>query len=120
MYLRVAAANANWHSVLTFILDTPKEIAFCIISAGIPVPPCKTNGISPVALFIASKASKFNPAQFSGYLPCILPIPAANISTPKSDINLHSAGSATSPEPTTPSSSPPIEPTSASTDIPLE
>ena len=39
MYLRVAAANASWHSVFTLILDTPRSIAFLIISAGIPVPP---------------------------------------------------------------------------------
>ena len=76
--------------------------------------------MSPVASLIFPKTSKFNPAQFSGYLPCILPIPAAKKSIPKSAILLHSAGSATSPAPTTPSSSPPIEPTSASTDIPLE
>jgi len=48
----------------------------------------------------------------------MLPIPAANIVTPKSAIALHSSGSAHSPLPITPSSSPPIEPTSASSDIP--
>ena len=45
--------------------------------------------------------------------------PAAKKSTPKSAIILHSLGSATSPIPITPSSSPPIEPTSASIDTPL-
>ena len=49
----------------------------------------------------------------------MLPIPAANIVVPKSAICLHSAGSAISPAPTTPSSSPPIDPTSHSTEIPL-
>ena len=49
----------------------------------------------------------------------MLPIPAANIVTPKSAIALHSSGSAHSPLPTTPSSSPPIEPTSASIERPL-
>lgn len=39
MYLRVAAAKESWHSVFTLILDTPRSIAFLIISAGIPVPP---------------------------------------------------------------------------------
>ena len=90
-----------------------------IISSGIPVPPCNTNGVFPVEALIASKASNANPAQFSGYLPWIFPIPAANIVTPKSAICLHSAGSATSPLPTTPSSSPPIDPTSASKDNPF-
>ena len=120
MYLRVASANTNWHSVLTFILATPKDIASFIISSGIPVPPCNTKGISPVASFIFPNASKFKPAQFSGYWPCILPIPAAKKSIPNSAIALHSWGSAISPAPTTPSSSPPIEPTSASIDIPFE
>ena len=49
----------------------------------------------------------------------MLPIPAANIVTPRSAMALHSWGSAHSPIPTTPSSSPPIEPTSASRDIPF-
>ena len=49
----------------------------------------------------------------------MFPIPAANIVTPKSAIDLHSWASATSPLPTTPSSSPPIEPTSASKDNPF-
>ena len=49
----------------------------------------------------------------------MLPIPAANIVTPKSAIALHSAASAISPAPTTPSSSPPIEPTSASKESPF-
>ena len=39
IYLSDASAKDNWHSVLTLILDTPREIAFLIISAGIPVPP---------------------------------------------------------------------------------
>ena len=39
IYLRVASANESWHSVLTLILDTPRSIAFLIMSAGIPVPP---------------------------------------------------------------------------------
>ena len=39
IYLRVAAAKESWHSVLTLILDTPRSIAFLIMSAGIPVPP---------------------------------------------------------------------------------
>ena len=42
MYLRVAAANSNCNSVLTFTLDTPKEIAFLTCSTGIPDPPCNT------------------------------------------------------------------------------
>ena len=37
--LRVASANESWLSVLTLILDTPRSIAFLIMSAGIPVPP---------------------------------------------------------------------------------
>ena len=28
IYLRVASANTNWHSVLTLTLETPKVIAF--------------------------------------------------------------------------------------------
>ena len=28
MYLRVASANTNWHSVLTLTLETPNVIAF--------------------------------------------------------------------------------------------
>ena len=57
-------------------------------------------------------------AQLAGYFPCILPIPAASMSTPRSAIALHSSGSAHSPIPITPSSSPPIEPTSASIERP--
>ena len=41
------------------------------------------------------------------------------MSTPRSAIILHSLGSAHSPLPITPSSSPPIDPTSASIDIPF-
>ena len=48
----------------------------------------------------------------------MLPIPAARKSMPRSAIILHSFGSAHSPIPITPSSSPPMEPTSASRDIP--
>ena len=106
--------------MFTFTLDTPKVIAFLIISSGIPEPPCNTNGNFPVSAWIASNASKSNPSQFAGYLPWIFPIPAAKKSTPKSAIDLHSFGSATSPLPMTPSSSPPIDPTSASTETPFE
>ena len=49
MYLRVASANASWHSVFTLILDTPRSIAFFDLTAGIPVPPCSTRGSSPVS-----------------------------------------------------------------------
>jgi len=49
----------------------------------------------------------------------MLPIPAARKSTPRSAIFLHSLGSAISPAPITPSSSPPIEPTSASIERPF-
>ena len=119
IYLRVASANASWHSVLTLILATPREIAFLIMSSGIPVPPCNTNGMSPVNCWIASNVSKLNPSQFSGYFPWMFPIPAASIVTPRSATALHSSGSAHSPLPITPSSSPPIDPTSASIDIPF-
>ena len=47
-------------------------------------------------------------------------MPAAKKSTPNSATAAHSFGSATSPPPITPSYSPPIAPTSHSTDIPLE
>ena len=49
----------------------------------------------------------------------MLPIPAASISTPRAAIEAHSSGSAHSPIPTTPSSSPPIAPTSASRLMPF-
>ena len=119
IYFLVAAANASWHSVLTLILATPKEIAFLIISSGIPVPPCNTNGILPTFSLTAASVSKLRPGQLAGYLPWILPIPAASIVTPRSAIDLHSLGSAHSPIPITPSSSPPIEPTSASSERPF-
>ena len=90
-----------------------------IISSGIPVPPCNTKGMSPTFSLTAARVSKLNPGQLAGYLPWILPIPAASIVTPRSAIALHSSGSAHSPIPTTPSSSPPIEPTSASSDNPF-
>ena len=76
--------------MLTLILETPKDIAFLIISSGIPVPPCNTNGMFPQAALISSKASKASPCQFAGYFPWMFPIPAANIVTPKSAIDLHS------------------------------
>lgn len=66
MYFLVASANANWHSVLTLILATPKDIAFLICSSGMPVPPCNTNGIPSHFVLISSKRSKFNPFQFEG------------------------------------------------------
>ena len=50
----------------------------------------------------------------------MLPIPAAKKSTPKPAIVAHSFGSANSPADVTPSSVPPIPPTSHSTDKPLE
>ena len=49
----------------------------------------------------------------------MLPIPAAKKSTPVATIALASSIGANSPLPTIPSSSPPIVPTSASTEIPL-
>ena len=49
MYFLVASWKYNCHSVFTLILETPKVIAFLIISSGIPVPPCNTNGNLPVS-----------------------------------------------------------------------
>ena len=101
---------------MILILETPLSIAFLTCSSGIPVPPCKTNGRFPTAFLISSSLSKLSPCQSFGYTPWIFPIPAAKKSTPRDAIFLHSSGSANSPAETTPSSSPPIPPTSASTE----
>ena len=44
MYLRVALANDNWHSVLTFILDTPNDIAFCMQGGNLIIKDKTNNG----------------------------------------------------------------------------
>ena len=44
-HICVAAAKASWHSVFTLILETPRLMAFLIMSAGMPVPPCSTRGM---------------------------------------------------------------------------
>ena len=95
-------------------------MAFLTCSRGIPEPPCNTNGLPFVEAWISAKRSKLKPAQFAGYFPWMLPIPAAKKSTPNSAMILHSSGSANSPAETTPSSSPPIPPTSHSIDNPFE
>ncbi len=94
MYLRVASAKLSWHSVLTLILETPREMAFLIISSGMPVPPCRTRGMLSVALWILSSATKSRPFQLGGGT-ChgMLPMPAARKSMPRAAILAHSAGS---------------------------
>ena len=61
-------------------------MAFLIISSGMPVPPCRTRGMLSVALWILSRASKSRPFQLAGYLPWMLPIPAARKSMPREAI----------------------------------
>ena len=48
------------------ILETPRLMAFAIISSGMPVPPCRTRGMLLVALWMRSRASKSRPFQFAG------------------------------------------------------
>ena len=76
----------------------------------------KNQRSSPVSCWIASRVSKEQTLPvLAGYLPWILPIPAArNLRPDHVDSSCTSLGSAHSPIPTTPSSSPPIAPTSAS------
>ncbi|AMW24792.1 Hypothetical protein BC94_0074 [Mycoplasmopsis bovis] len=110
-----ASAKANCNSVFTLIFVTPRLIALTTCSVGIPLPPCKTIPIS-VALEILLNVSKSNDFHDSGYLPWILPIPAAKTSIPVSFILSASETFEITPADAIPSSSPPIAPTSASTE----
>ena len=58
--------KTSWHSVLMLILETPRLMAFAIMSSGMPVPPCRTRGMLLVALWIRSRASKSRPFQLAG------------------------------------------------------
>ena len=118
MYLRVAAAKTSWHSV--FInLCYAKGNCFLIISSEYL---CLREAPEACPLSV----SEWHPAFQNLNLPsfqdicrgccrCLLQA----LVTPRSAIILHSSGIAHSPVPMTPSSSPPMAPTSASRDIPF-
>ena len=67
--MRVASAKESWHSVFTLIFATPSEIAFLIISSGIPVPPCKSIadlGVDMLAAGIGNIHGKY-PENWAGF-----------------------------------------------------
>src|SRR6478735_2756835 len=134
MNFLIGCVNAHWVSVSMFILITPYDTASVISSGVEPEPPwnTKSSGFGPVLRSFStnfcdsSKIGGFNLTLPGAYTPCVLPNDAATVNAPTglstsyarstSDGLVYSLEWST-PELSTPSSSPPVTPSSISSVI---